>query len=145
MADKARGSRCRYGEQVGHGGAIVTYNGSNQFVPQVGGVLPPRMNPPHSNITKRYNNWNACYSCGFDVDNWHHSNTCNNRKTSHNKSYTRLNAQEFINHGPRMCTKGIHKTLLPQQGLRFRRGGAGESAYTQLMCSVLAAKHNDQP
>jgi hypothetical protein len=32
--------------------------------------------PPYLNLTKRYANWNACYSCGFDVPAGHTSQTC---------------------------------------------------------------------
>jgi hypothetical protein len=32
--------------------------------------------PPYSNLTKKYANWNACYSCGFDVPDGHTSQTC---------------------------------------------------------------------
>jgi hypothetical protein len=75
------------------------------------------MSPPHTNIVKKYNNWNACYSCGFDVEDGHFLSTClpHLRKPSHNKAYTRANAQEFINRDPHLCTKGINKTMLPMQ------------------------------
>ena len=32
--------------------------------------------PPYLNLTKMYANWNACYSCGFDVPEGHTSQTC---------------------------------------------------------------------
>ena len=32
--------------------------------------------PPYSNTVKRYANWNACYSCGFDVADGHTSMSC---------------------------------------------------------------------
>jgi hypothetical protein len=100
---------------------MVPYAGGNQGFPQVGGMpTAQRINPPHSNVTKRFNNWNACYSCGFDVADWHNSQTCNNRKPSHNEAYTRANAQDFLNRGDLgVCTAGIHKTQLPQAGQRF--------------------------
>jgi hypothetical protein len=59
---------------TGHG-ANVPFSGGSQFVPQQGGGQQ-QMNPPHSNITKKYNNWNACYSCGFDVEDGHFLSTC---------------------------------------------------------------------
>jgi hypothetical protein len=66
---------------------------------------------------------------GFDVADWHTSQTCNNRKPSHNEAYNRANAQEFLNRGDTgVCTAGIYKTQLPQVGQRFCQGGAGESA-----------------
>ena len=116
---RGRNNRTGYGAYQGRGGAIVPYTGAAHAYPQVGGP-PPRINPPHSNVTKRFNNWNACYSCGFDVADWHMSHTCNNRKPSHDEPYTRANAQMFLNRGdPHVCTAGIHKTQLPQMGPRF--------------------------
>jgi hypothetical protein len=35
-----------------------------------------QINVPYSNTTKQYANWNACYSCGFDVEDSHTSQTC---------------------------------------------------------------------
>jgi hypothetical protein len=101
-------------------GANVPFGGGGQFVPQQGGGQQ-QMNPPHSNITKKYNNWNACYSCGFDIEDGHFLSTCPTHwhKPSHNEVYTRANAQEFLNHYPHVCTKGIHKTMLPAQVARF--------------------------
>jgi hypothetical protein len=32
--------------------------------------------PPYSNVVKRYANWNACYSCSFDIGNKHMSMLC---------------------------------------------------------------------
>jgi hypothetical protein len=94
-------------------GANVPFSGGSQFVPQQGGGQQ-RMNPPHSNITKMYNSWNACYSCGFDIEDGHFLSTCpaHWHKPSHNKAYTRTNAQEFLNRDPHVCTKGIHKTIV---------------------------------
>ena len=120
---RGRGNRTRY-DPTGRNGAIVPYmpsTGGGMGIPQVGGMpTAQRINPPHSNVTKRFNNWNACYSCGFDVADWHNSSTCNNRKPSHNEAYTRANAQEFLNRGDQgVCTAGIHKTQLPQVGQRF--------------------------
>ena len=104
-------NRYGYGVTVGRGGAIVPYTGAAQIFLQVGGIMvPPRMNPPHSNVTKRYNNWNTCYSCCFNVADWHNSHTCNNRKPSHMELHTRANALVFINRSdPNVCTAGIHK------------------------------------
>jgi hypothetical protein len=45
------------------------------------GVPPPAIpgqqqlnhNPTFSNVTKYFNNWNMCYTCGWDVPVWHNS------------------------------------------------------------------------
>lgn len=71
------------------------------------------MRPP--NIVKLYNNWNMCYSCGFDVEDTHTLATCPQhwRKAGHQTECNRGNYQQYIAQGwtPRM--KGAHKTQLP--------------------------------
>ena len=73
---------------------------------------------------KRYANWNACFSCGFDVEDGHTSATCPLmwRKPNHQEGYTRENSASFAVYGP--CTKGQHKTQLPQKQATFG-GGRG--------------------
>ena len=92
-------------------------------VPQVpvggrGIQTPRRVNPPNSNVYKIHNNWNVCFSCGFDVEDNNTSQMCpaHWRKMNHQDSYTRENAQQFINAGYDPCTKGMHKTVLPTGG-----------------------------
>ncbi len=72
-------------------------------------------NPP--NPYKVHNNWNVCYSCGFDVEDGHNSQTCHFdwRKPNHDVTFTRANAQQKLTAGCDACTKGIHKTMLPTQ------------------------------
>jgi hypothetical protein len=63
----------------GNGGFLA---GASGGIPpfQQGGAFPQmgrhRMNPPHSNIMKKYATWNACYSCGFDIEDGHTLATC---------------------------------------------------------------------
>jgi hypothetical protein len=88
------------------------------FVPPTGA----RMTAPfQSNLTKRYTNWNVCWSCGFDVDDGHTSARCPTHwcKTDHQVGFTRGNAQQWINQGYAPCTKGMHKTKLPKQPGQF--------------------------
>ena len=75
--------------------------------------MPP---PPYSNLTKRHANWNACYSCGFDVPDGHTSQTCPQhlRKPDHDIYFTRQNAQQYIDQGYNCATKNRHKTVFPQ-------------------------------
>jgi hypothetical protein len=88
-------------------------------------VVPPtgaRVNAPfQSNTTKRYANWNVCWSCGFDVEDGHTSASCPThwRKTDHQVGFTRGNAQQWINQGYSPCTKGMHKNRLPKQPGQF--------------------------
>ena len=72
--------------------------------------------PLYSNLTKRFANWNACYSCGFDIPDGHTSQTCPQhlRKPDHDIHFTRQNAQQYIDQGYNCATKNRHKTVFPQ-------------------------------
>jgi hypothetical protein len=50
---------------------------------------------------KRYANWNACYSCDFDVADGHTSMSCpaHLRKATHDIYFNRQNAQQYIDLG----------------------------------------------
>jgi hypothetical protein len=98
---------------------------SNMAVPptqSAGGYIPPPTipnagtidKPAFSNTTKYYNNWNMCYSCGWDVPQWHNSQTCNNRVPGHQDGCNRANAQAYMSAGHRVSRKAMHKTALPQ-------------------------------
>jgi hypothetical protein len=71
--------------------------------------------PEFSNTTKYFPNWNVCFSCGFDVEDWHTSATCpaDWRKQHHQDGFTRANAQQYITAGYKPCQKGMHKNVLP--------------------------------
>ena len=84
-----------------------------QLIPQGGGlaqITPPlgvqqqNRNPDFSNVYKWYNNWNVCFSCGFDIENGHTSITCPFWKMNHQQVYTCKNAQQFIAAGYDPCT-----------------------------------------
>lgn len=66
--------------------------------------------PEFSNTTKYFPNWNVCFSCGFDVEDWHTSATCpaDWRKQHHQDGFTRANAQQYITAGYKPCQKGMH-------------------------------------
>jgi hypothetical protein len=66
-----------------------------------------------SNIYKIHNNWNACFSCGFDIKDGHTSITCLFKRWNYQDSFTCGNSQQFIAAGYDPCTKGMHKTVLP--------------------------------
>jgi hypothetical protein len=70
---------------------------------------------PYSNLVKRYSNWNACYSCGFDMANGHTSMSClpHLRKTSHQIGFNCHNAQQYIDLGHPCSTRNRHKTQFP--------------------------------
>ena len=64
------------------------------------------------NTFKKYNNWNVCYSCGFDVENGHTSMMCPFCKATHQTGFKRRNAQQYIAVGHNPCTRGMHKFAL---------------------------------
>ena len=71
----------------------------------------PRPNPP--NPKKYYNNWNYCYSCGYDIPSWHTSQTCNNPKPHHQQGCTRANVAAYKAAGHLVSERNAHKTILP--------------------------------
>jgi hypothetical protein len=75
------------------------------------GAQPQFQNTP--NPIKRYANWNACFSWGFDGEDGHTSATCPTflRKHNHQVKYMRDNAAAYAVYEP--STKGRHKTQLP--------------------------------
>ena len=70
-------------------------------------------NPQFSNIVKDFANQNVCFSCGFDVEDWHNSGTCNNRKEGHQTGFTRSNWQEYERANHQFCRRAMHKTMYP--------------------------------
>ncbi len=117
-----RGGGCGRGRSYGRGCANKQKRGRKAFadyVPQgrgfggyTGGTQTNRPNP-----VKKHNNWNVCYSCGFDVEDGHNSQTCQFdwQKPTHDVTFTRANAQQKLAQGCDACTKGMHKTMLPTQ------------------------------
>ena len=99
--------RAQGGAGVGIQGQIAPYGATVQNGP------PQIRNPDYSNIYKRHNNWNVCFSCGFDIEDGHTSMTCPFKKANHQQSFSHENAQQLIAAGYDPCTKGMHKTVLP--------------------------------
>ena len=93
------------------GGLFSPTMGSVPVPAQIGGIQ--KRNPDFSNIYKRFNNWNVCFSCGFDIEDGHTSLTCPFKKPNHQTSFVRENAQQFIAAGYDPCTRGMHKSVLP--------------------------------
>jgi hypothetical protein len=97
-------------------GAMQTMPG--QFVPHGGGIVPPVVqqqtcNPYFSYVYKWCNNWNVCFSCGFNVENGHTSLAYPFKKLNHQHMYMGENAQQFIAAVYDPCTGGMHKLVLP--------------------------------
>ena len=110
------------GFATGHGPPFTTVTAGRApgyMAPQADYATSPHaqtIQPPYSNIAKKHANWNACYSCGFDVPDGHTSQTCpyHMRKPDHDIHFTRQNAQQYIDHGYNCATKNRHKTVFPQ-------------------------------
>ena len=115
------GGRGRYGRQSNRGRGRTTAfadyvpGGRGGNYSASGGPIAHR--PFQSNLVKVHNNWNVCYSCGFDVEDGHDSMTCHMdwRKPGHDVYFTRANAQQKLDAGCDTCTRGIHKSILPGQ------------------------------
>jgi hypothetical protein len=114
------GNRCARGG--GRVGMIVPMPipclGGNQMIPYIPAgaqqqqVQPPQ-NPRFSNIVKVFVNQNACFTCGFDVDDWHTSATCPNKKAGRQDGFTCSNYMEYERANHQFCRKGMHKTMYP--------------------------------
>ena len=55
----------------------------------------------NENPYKKWNNWNACYCCGFDVPGWHTSKTCpwECRRDNYQEAYTRADYDSCVQAG----------------------------------------------
>jgi len=67
------------------------------------------------NPNKYYNNWNMCFSCGFDVPGWHTSQTCPApcRREHHHEGCDRTNYTQYKAQGYTINMKRANKSLLP--------------------------------
>jgi len=74
-----------------------------------------RGNTTQKTYRKFYNNWNMCYSCGFDVPHWHTSKTCPQecRRAGHQENCDRGNYKSYVQagHGVRLKKEDAH--ILP--------------------------------
>lgn len=99
----------------GGGGNMFGYappGGISGYMPQ--GGAPPQERPPYSNLVKRFANWNACYTCGFDIPDGHTSMSCQAQcKSGHDIQFTCQNAQQYIDAGRNCSTRNCHKTQFP--------------------------------
>ena len=67
------------------------------------------------NPHKIYNNWNMCFSCGWDLPAWHDSAHCppQCRKADHRENCTRDNALAMRASGLNVSMAKNHKKFLP--------------------------------
>jgi hypothetical protein len=118
----SRGRRCGGRARRVHGGGgggttmppPVLYVGTNMPYIPVGANPPPRQhNPNFSNIVKAYANQNVCYSCRFDVKDWHTSAMCNQKKPGYQDGFTCSNYMEYERANHPFSRKAMHKTMYP--------------------------------
>ena len=110
----------RRGGRRGRGRGSFAQASQNANIPPVGGQPAPLFGggtgaqaPP--NPVKLFNNWNYCFSCGFDGEDGHTSATCPQdwRKTGHQEGCNRNNVQQYIMAGHAALVKEQHKNQLP--------------------------------
>ena len=88
---------------------LTPQRGMPAYAPQ--GGMKQQERPLYSNVVKLFANWNARYTCGFDVPDGHTSATCQTqRKAGHDIYFTRQNAQQYIDAGRNCSTRNRHKT-----------------------------------
>jgi hypothetical protein len=82
--------------------------------------IPTGIHPPlqqqylkYSNIIKTFANQNVCYTCGFDVEDWHTSATCNRKKPGHQDGFAHSNYMEYAPANHPFCRKAMNKTMYP--------------------------------
>ena len=113
--------RGRYGRRSNRGGrgrtAFADYVPSGRGGSYGASAGANTHRPFQSNLVKTHNNWNVCYSCGFDVEDGHDSMSCHMdwHKPGHDVYFTRANAQQKLDAGCNASTRGIHKSILPGQ------------------------------
>ena len=119
-----RGRMGRRNTRRGTRGGRGQRGNTTPFTSQPGYIPPPQGGRGPSqeagwgsqpNPYKRYNNWNMCFSCGYDIPAWHTSRTCppNMRGPGHQEGCDRNNADQYATAGHDICRKGKHKVHLP--------------------------------
>ena len=70
---------------------------------------------PQRTYRKHFNNWNMCFSCGFDVPYWHTSKTCppECRKAGHQEECDRDNYRSYVQAGHSVRMKKEDARILP--------------------------------
>jgi hypothetical protein len=94
---RAHGGRGRRSTCIPHQGMPMPFAGGNQLIPYIpAGIQPVQpQNPCYSNVVKQWANQNVCFSCGFDVQDWHNSSSCPRKKPGLQDGFTRTNYLEY--------------------------------------------------
>jgi hypothetical protein len=91
----------------------MPYIGGKQLLPYVPGGMQQQPAPNTLNKKKWYTNQNVCYTCGFDVEDWHTSNSCPIKKEGHQNGFTCTNYMQYEQVGYPFCKKAMHKNIYP--------------------------------
>jgi len=67
--------------------------------------------PSVPNPLKYYANQNACFLCGFDIEDGLTSATCVTPKPNHKAGFTRANYKQYEQAGHQFSRKGMHKKI----------------------------------
>ena len=116
---RSHGGRIRRARGGGRGAmpAPMPFIGGQHMIPYIPRGAQQQMQPPpnprFSNIVKLFANQNVCFTCGFDVEDWHTSATCPNKKSGHQDGFTRSNHMEYEQANHQFCRKAMHKTMYP--------------------------------
>ncbi len=62
---------------------------------------------------KWYANQNVCYTCGFDIKDWHTSGTYQFKKQGHQDGFTRANNMRYTQAGYPFCKVVMHRNIYP--------------------------------
>eukprot|EP00804_Cyclotella_cryptica_P000700 CCRYP_000984-RA/>CCRYP_000984-RA protein AED:0.37 eAED:0.21 QI:0/0/0/1/0/0/3/0/1009 len=111
------------------------------------GVPPPAFQPPSTppNPVKYYNNWNMCFSCGFDVEGWHTSATCRNKKQGHQDGCTRENAQAYKDAGHKVAWRARTKLhCLITNNCEFISSSTPTTNYTNYYAALQCEDTDDE-
>ena len=73
---------------------VPTNNAMIPYIP-AGAQQNRIQNPRYSNVVKHFANQNVCFLCSFDVEDWHTSATCTQKKPGHRDGFTRSHYQEY--------------------------------------------------
>jgi hypothetical protein len=115
-----RGHSCGGHPRCGHSGGgrgipmpTNPFMGCNVILYIPAGVQPTqqRERVHFSNFVKMFANQNVCCSCGFDVEDWHTSATCNDKKQGHQDGFNCTNYMEYECAKTPFCCKAMYKTI----------------------------------
>jgi hypothetical protein len=118
-SERARSGRGCRPARIPHQGVPMPFAGGNQLIPYIpAGIQPVQpQNPCYSNVVKTMGQskrlLNVCFSCGFDVKDWHNSSSCPCKKPGHQDGFTCTNYLEYKQANHQFCRKAMHKTMYP--------------------------------